>query len=110
MTYREFCTQIVPMVNELQEECRKMEPEEFRKFRQELMEASAVRPEICRDFMEAVLDLIQKNIFQKNTGNTVCYILAAVCSNAAAGTCVLCIYQWTGRVYGYESGGIFYQS
>ena len=26
MTYREFCTQIVPMVNELQEECRKMEP------------------------------------------------------------------------------------
>ena len=39
MTYREFCTQIVPMVNELQEECRKMEPEEFRKFRQELMEA-----------------------------------------------------------------------
>ena len=44
--------------------------------------------------------------FQKNTGNTVCYILAAVCSNAAAGTCVLCIYQWTGRVYGYESGGI----
>lgn len=25
MTYREFCTQIVPMVNELQEECRKME-------------------------------------------------------------------------------------
>ena len=52
MTYREFCTQIVPMVNELQEECRKMEPEEFRKFRQELM--------------EAVLDLIQKNIFQKN--------------------------------------------
>ena len=44
MTYREFCTQIVPMVNELQEECRKMEPEEFRKFRQELMEASAVRP------------------------------------------------------------------
>lgn len=55
MTYREFCTQIVPMVNELQEECRK--------FRQELMEASAVRPEICRDFMEAVLDLIQKNIY-----------------------------------------------
>lgn len=49
MTYREFCTQIVPMVNELQEECRKMEPEEFRKFRQELM--------------EAVLDLIQKNIY-----------------------------------------------
>ena len=47
MTYREFCTQIVPMVNELQEERRKMEPEEFRKFRQELMEASAVRPEIC---------------------------------------------------------------
>ena len=70
MTYREFCTQIVPMVNELQEECRKMEPEEFRKFRQELMEASAVRPEICRDFMEKklrqALDLIQKNIFQKN--------------------------------------------
>ena len=63
MTYREFCTQIVPMVNELQEECRKMEPEEFRKFRQELMEASAVRPEICRDIMEAVLDLINKNIY-----------------------------------------------
>ena len=66
MTYREFCTQIVPMVNELQEECRKMEPEEFRKFRQELMGSSSVRPEIGGYFMEAGLDLIDKNIFQKN--------------------------------------------
>lgn len=66
MTYREFCTQIVPMVNELQEECRKMERKNSENSVRSFMEASAVRPEICRDFMEAVLDLIQKNIFQKN--------------------------------------------
>lgn len=68
MSYHEFCIQVAPMIKEMQEECKKMTQEEFLAFRQEIMESVAVKKEISKRFMTAVLDLIQKNIFQKDRG------------------------------------------
>lgn len=66
MNYHEFCIQVAPMIKEMQEEYKKMTLEEFLAFRQEIMESVAVKKEISKRFMTAVLDLIQENIFQKN--------------------------------------------
>ncbi|NBI73596.1 hypothetical protein D3Z50_21765 [Clostridiaceae bacterium] len=70
MSHREFCKMIVPMIRELQEECQKMTSEEFMEFRQELMGARLwSEKKLVRKFMTEVLDLLQRNIFQKTDIN-----------------------------------------
>lgn len=65
MSYEEFCDMIAPSVVRMQDEARKMSESEYRAFRK-----SAIRkirndfPGICEKFMEALFDLIQKNVFQ----------------------------------------------
>jgi hypothetical protein len=69
MSYQEFCTQVAPMIKEIEEECRKMTLEEFLDFRQEMMEAVVVRKDLSKRFMTAVLDLIQKRVFREEAIN-----------------------------------------
>lgn len=65
MTYREFCNEIAPQVIELQNECRNMSLEEFQVFREDIMKVSA-KSDLSKKFMTAVLDMIEKNIFEKS--------------------------------------------
>ena len=69
MSYQEFCTQVAPMIKEIEEECRKMTLEEFLDFRQEMMEAVVVRKDLSKRFMTSVLDSIQKRVFREETVN-----------------------------------------
>lgn len=69
MSYQEFCTQVAPMIKEIEEECRKMTLEEFLDFRQKMMEAVVVRKDLSKRFMTSVLDLIQKRVFREETVN-----------------------------------------
>lgn len=69
MSYQEFCTQVAPMIKELEEECRKMTLEEFLDFRQKMMEAVVVRKDLSKRFMTSVLDLIQKRVFREEIVN-----------------------------------------
>lgn len=62
MTYGEFCTQVAPMVLEIENECRDMTKEEFKCFRDDVMQV-AVKSDLGKKFMKAVLDMIEKNIF-----------------------------------------------
>lgn len=73
MSYQEFCTQVAPMIKELEEECRKMTLEEFLDFRQEMMEAVVVRKDLSKRFMTSVLDLIQKRVFREEIVNKTAY-------------------------------------
>lgn len=65
MTYREFCNEIAPQVIELQNECRNMSLEEFQVFREDIMKVSA-KSDLSKKFMTVVLDMIEKNIFEKS--------------------------------------------
>ena len=65
MSYQEFCTQVAPMIKEIEEECRKMTLEEFLDFRQEVMKTVTVKKELSKKFMTAVFDMIQKNLFRQ---------------------------------------------
>lgn len=38
MTYAEFCNQVVPLVTEMEAECRKMTEQEFKDFRAEAID------------------------------------------------------------------------
>jgi hypothetical protein len=69
MSYQEFCTQVAPMIKEIEEECRKMTLEEFLDFRQEVIEAVVVRKDLSKRFMTSVLDSIQKRVFREETVN-----------------------------------------
>lgn len=73
MSYQEFCTQVAPMIKELEEECRKMTLEEFLDFRQEMMEAVVVRKDLSKRFITSVLDLIQKRVFREEIVNKTAY-------------------------------------
>lgn len=73
MSYQEFCTQVAPMIKELEEECRKMTLEEFLDFRQEMMEAVVVRKDLSKRFTTSVLDLIQKRVFREEIVNKTAY-------------------------------------
>lgn len=66
MSRQEICEKIAPMVLEFQNECRKMSKEEFDSFSEEVMKAVA-KSDLSRKFMAAVFDVIQKNIFEKET-------------------------------------------
>lgn len=69
MSYQEFCTQVAPMIKEIEEECRKMTLEEFLDFRQKMMEAVVVRKVLSKKFIIEVLDLIQKMVFREEAIN-----------------------------------------
>lgn len=66
MTYREFCIQVAPTVLEIENECRDMTKEEFKSFRDDVMQV-AVKSDLSKKFMKAVLDMIEKNIFGTHT-------------------------------------------
>lgn len=64
MTYKEFCVEIAPKVLELQNGCRDMSHEEFHVFRDDIMKVNT-KSDLSKKFMTAVLDMIEKNIFEK---------------------------------------------
>lgn len=65
MTYREFCIEIAPTVLELENECRGMTREEFKCFRDDVMQTVA-KSDLSLRFMEAVLEMIYHHIFGVN--------------------------------------------
>ena len=75
MTYNEFCGLIAPSVLELENECRKMnreefvavllaavDREEFIQYRDDVMQ-EAEKQEKSKKFMTAILDMIYKDLF-----------------------------------------------
>lgn len=63
MTYKEFRDEITPSILELQDECSKMDSAEFEIYRKVVMEEVG-KVDITRDFMNAVFDMICRNVIQ----------------------------------------------
>lgn len=62
MTYHEFCGLIAPSVLELENECRKMNQEEFIQYRDDVMQETE-KQEKSKKFMTAILDMVYKDLF-----------------------------------------------
>ena len=62
MTYHEFCGLIAPSVLELENECSKMNQEEFIQYRDDVMQ-EAEKQEKSKKFMTAILDMVYKDLF-----------------------------------------------
>lgn len=62
MTYHEFCGLIAPSVLELENECRKMNREEFIQYCDDVMQ-EVEKQEKSKKFMTAILDTIYKDLF-----------------------------------------------
>lgn len=73
MSCQEFCNQVAPLVKELEEEYRKMTPEEFLESREKILKSAAVEKDFTRRFMVAVLDMIQKKVFGEESVNKTAY-------------------------------------
>lgn len=62
MTYAEFCNQVVPLITEIEAECRKMTEQEFKDFRAEAIDRIQ-KGELTQRFFTAVLDMMQRRVF-----------------------------------------------
>lgn len=73
MSHQEFCTQVAPMIKELEEEYQKMDLKEFLESREKILKSAVVEKDFTRRFMAAVLDMIQKKVFGEESANKTAY-------------------------------------